>query len=249
MSQTRTYRESERLTRLKEQLQAHSQNRPGAYASRWQPQLEAAAQALLNREAFQFDLNGDALWQHYKDRYVNLGYQAMADTLGKAASLTGGYGNSHAQIAAQQTYGSYLQGLYDRIPELYNLALQRYDREGQGLRDRYGLLQELEGGDYDRYRQGLEDWTGERSYLQGLYDSARDFDYGAYRDAVGDEQWQQEFDEALRQFNFKNKLGEFAVTASGRRSSGKGGTGEEEEEPKLEKNRFTTTHKMTWKKE
>ena len=177
-----------------------------------------------------------------------MGRQAMADTLGKAASLTGGYGNSHAQIASQQVYGSYLQGLYDRIPELYDLALQRYDREGQGLKDRYGLLQDLEDSDYDRYLDGLDAWTGERSYLQGLYDDALGFDYGAYRDAIGDDQWQQEFDEALRQFNFKNKLGEFAPTGSSHSHGGKG-AGEGEKEPKLEKNKFTTIEKMRQRKE
>lgn len=241
---SRTYKESEQVARLRQQLEAHSEKRPGGYTSRWQPQLEAAAQDLLNREAFQFDLNGDALWQHYEDRYVNLGRQAMADTLGKTTALTGGYGNSHAQIAAQQTYGNYLQGLYDRIPELYDLALQRYDREGQGLKDRYGLLKTLEDDDYGRYLGALDAWTGERGYLQGLLDDARDFDYGAYRDAIGDDQWQQEFDEALRQFNFKNGLGEFAPTGEAVKPKGKGGSGEEEEEPKLKKNRFSTIHKM-----
>lgn len=243
-----TYKESERVRKLEQQLEDHAGKRPGSYASRWGDPLEDAAQRLLNREAFQFDLNGDALWQQYEDRYVNLGRQAMADTLGKAASLTGGYGNSHAQIVAQQTYGSYLQGLYDRIPELYNLALERYDREGQGLKDRYGLLTELENGDYGRYLDALDAWTGERSYLQGVYDDALGFDYGAYRDAVGDDQWQQEFDEALRQFNFKNRLGEFAPTGSSHSTRGKGRT-EEEEEPKLKKNKFTTIEKMNQRKE
>lgn len=238
----KTYEENERIQKLRQQLEDHAQKHPGDYVSRWQPQLEDAVKNLLNREAFQFDLNGDALWQHYEDRYVNLGRQAMADTLGKTTALTGGYGNSHAQIASQQAYGSYLQGLYDRIPELYDLALKRYDREGQGLKDRYGLLSSLEDADYGRYRQGLEDWAGERSYLQGLYDSARDFDYGAYRDAIGDDQWQQEFDEALRQFNFENGLEEFAPTDDP--ASRKGGN--RKEEPKQEKNRFNTIHKMKW---
>ena len=243
----KTYTESEQVKKLRQQLEAHSEKRPGEYTSRWQSGLDAAAEDLLNREAFQFDLNGDALWQQYEDRYVNLGRQAMADTLGKTTSLTGGYGNSYAQIASQQAYGSYLQGLYDRIPELYDLALQRYDREGQALKDRYGLLSQLESGDYDRYLDGLDAWTGERGYLQGLYDDARDFDYGAYRDAVGDEQWQLEFDEALRQFNFKNGLGEFAPTVGGK--TGGDPSGEQEEEPKRKKNRFTTIHRMQSDKE
>ena len=76
---------------------------------------------------------------------------AMMDTLGQAATLTGGYGNSYAQGAGQQAYQSYLQGLNDKIPELYQLALERYDREGDRLYKGYTMLNEQEGQDYDRY--------------------------------------------------------------------------------------------------
>lgn len=241
------YKESEEVAFLRRQLGEHTLSRPGDYTSRYEKDLADAAEGLLNREAFQYDLSGDALWRQYQDRYVNLGRQAMLDTLGKASALTGGYGNSHAQIAGQQVYGSYLQGLYDQIPQLYSLALERYDREGQALRDRYGLLSDLEQGDYSRHQDALAAWQGEREYLQGLYDDGRDFDYGAYRDAVGDEQWQLEFDEALRQFNFKNGLGEFAPTVGGK--TGGNLSGEQEEEPKRKKNRFTTIHRMQSDKE
>lgn len=81
---------------------------------------------------------------------------AMMDTLGQAAALTGGYGSSYAQSAGQQAYQSYLQGLNDKIPELYQLALERYDREADGLYKRYAMLGEREGADYDRYQQGLD---------------------------------------------------------------------------------------------
>ena len=57
---------------------------------------DEALQAYLNREDFQYDVNADALYQQYKDRYVELGKDAMEDTMGQAAALTGGYGSSYA---------------------------------------------------------------------------------------------------------------------------------------------------------
>lgn len=126
------------------------------YSSQWRGKLEDAIGKILDRKDFSYDLNGDALYQQYKDRYVQQGKMAMMDTLGQASSLTGGYGNSYAQGAGQQAYQSYLQGLTDKIPELYQLALDKYDREGQGLSQRYAMLGQLEGQDYDRYQQNLD---------------------------------------------------------------------------------------------
>lgn len=152
---------------------ALEEKQAGAYSSQWQGQLEDTIAKFLDRKDFSYDLNGDALYQQYKDRYIQGGQMAMMDTLGQAAALTGGYGSSYAQSAGQQAYQSYLQGLNDKIPELYQLALERYDREADGLYKRYAMLGEREGADYDRYQQGLdrEQQTWEnafRLYQQGV---------------------------------------------------------------------------------
>ena len=57
---------------------------------------DEALEQYLNREAFQYDLNADALYQQYQNRYQELGRNAMKDTMGQAAALTGGYGSSYA---------------------------------------------------------------------------------------------------------------------------------------------------------
>lgn len=105
---------------------------------------DEALQAYLNREDFQYDLNGDALYQQYKDRYIHNGQRAMQDTMGQAASLTGGYGSSYAQSVGQQAYNSYLQQLGDVIPELYQLAYDRYRDEGDRLYKNYQSWAQLE---------------------------------------------------------------------------------------------------------
>lgn len=218
-----TYTESDAVKKWREQMEAHTGLKPADYTSQWQPQIDQTVNNILNRKEFQYDVNGDALYNMYKDRYVNLGQQAMMDTMGQAAKLTGGYGNSNAQMVGQQAYQSYLQGLVDKIPELAQLAENRYNQQGQNLYNQYSLLSQQEQNAYNQWLQGYNQWLTERDYLSGRYDTERGYDYGVYRDTVADQQWQAQFDEDLRRFNFANGLGEFAPVAVAYGGGGDGG--------------------------
>ena len=144
------------------------------YVSPWQDQIKEIANKIINREKFSYDLNGDALYKQYKDRYIQQGKQAMMDTMGQAAALTGGYGNSYAQSVGQQTYQGYLQGLNDQIPTLYQIALDKYTAEGNQMRDNLGVMMQQD-----------------------------DVGYGRYRDQIADDQWQKEFKEDMRRWNLQ----------------------------------------------
>lgn len=218
-----SYKESDAVRQAQQMLNEQMAQKPGEYKSTWQDQLNDTLQQILNREDFKYDLNGDALYQQYKDQYMLQGQQAMMDTMGQAAAMTGGYGNSYAQTAGQQTYQGYLQQLNDRIPELYNMALQKHQMEGQDLADQFSMLGAMEEQDYGRYRDGVSDYYSELDRLTNQYNTERDYDYskwaddrdfayGKYaddrayayqqeRDKVADEQWQKEFDEAKRQYD------------------------------------------------
>lgn len=230
------YQESDVVKQAQAMLQQQLSQKPGAYQSAWQTQLNDTLNKILNREKFSYDLNGDALYQQYKDQYTIQGKMAMMDTMGQAAAMTGGYGNSYAQSAGQQAYQAHLQQLNDKIPELYQLALSKYQMEDDQLRDQASLIAQMENLDYGRYRDQVSDYNTELDRLQNRYDTERDYDYtkwadnrdfgyGQYiddrnyqyqqdRDKVSDEQWQKQFDEALRQWNFANKQGEYAVAAT-----------------------------------
>lgn len=130
-------------------------------------------QQKLNRDPFAYDVNADALYQQYKDQYTTQGKLAMQDTMGQAAALTGGYGNSYAQTAGQQTYHNYLQQLNDKVPELYNLALNKYNMEGQELTDKLNLMNQERSNEYNEwlggYNQlvdGVNIWSAEEANLQ-----------------------------------------------------------------------------------
>ena len=208
-----TYTESDAVKKWREQMEAHTGLKPADYTSQWQPQIDQTVNNILNRKEFQYDVNDDALYNMYKDRYVNLGQKAMMDTMGQAAKLTGGYGNSNAQMVGQQAYQSYLQGLTDKIPELAQMAENRYNQQGQNLYNQYSLLSQQEQNAYNQWLQGYNQWLTERDFLSGRYDTERGYDYGVYRDTVADQQWQAQFDEDIRRFNFANGLGEFAPVA------------------------------------
>ena len=49
-----------------------------------------------------------ALFDQYADYYKRHGILAMEDTVGRAAAMTGGYGNSYAEVAGNQAYDSHI---------------------------------------------------------------------------------------------------------------------------------------------
>lgn len=222
------YTPSQAVTLAKEALENQKKKKPGEYASQWQTQLDTVMEGLLNREPFRYDLSGDALYRQYREAALRDGKLAMLDTQGQAAALTGGYGNSYAQTLGQQAYSRQMQTLNDRIPELYALALEQYDRQGKAMESRYQLLAGRERQDYDRYQDTLEAWQAEADRLRSAYEGERGWDYDAYRDAVADAQWQAEFDEAKRRYDqeWTAKLAAAAAAKSGGSRGGSAGSRE-----------------------
>lgn len=161
----------DRLQQSQTALDNHLTTKPGAYQSKYQGQIDQVMQNITDRKPFQYDVNADALYQQYKDRYTQMGRQAMQDTMGQAAAMTGGYGNTYAQNAGQQAYGAYMQGLTDKIPELYQLALDKYDRDAALEKEKYSVLKDADATDYGRWGDRLNQWNTDRSYLSGRADT------------------------------------------------------------------------------
>lgn len=207
------YQESDRVKKLAERLAQLESRKPGDWTGgQYGQQMQEALDAIRKRKKFSYDLNGDALYQQYKDKYVQQGKQAMQDTMGQAAALTGGYGSTYGQAVGQQQYDAYLQNLNDVVPELYQLALSRYQMEGDDLKTQYSLLADQYQQEYGQYRDKVGDWQTERNFLSGRYDSERNLDYGMwgdardfaytdYRNGIADEQWRRQYEESVRQFN------------------------------------------------
>lgn len=179
--------------------------KPEALDPSYWASVMAAQDKINNREKFSYDLNGDALYQQYKDKYIQQGKMAMQDTMGQAAALTGGYGNSYAATAGNQAYQAHLENLNDVVPELWQMAYDRYKQEGQDLLNQYSMAKDIYGTKYGEHSDAMAQYNSDRSYLQAVYDSLygrdytawndnRTFDYGVHRDGVTDEQWQAAMD-------------------------------------------------------
>ena len=145
MAQKKEYVASREVERAREAVRAHEQARPGEYRSEYDQALKEAMDRILNQKDFQYRLNGDTLYRQYRSQAVRDARRAMSDTMGQAAALAGGYGSSYAQAVGQQAYARQLEGLADRIPELYSLAMEQYKLQTQGLRDKYDLLAGAQG--------------------------------------------------------------------------------------------------------
>ena len=223
------YAKSDTVAQAEALLQQQLAQKPGEYQSAWQTQLNDIINQIQNREKFSYDLNGDALYQQYKDQYTTQGKLAMMDAMGQASAMTGGYGNSYAQTAGQQAYQGYLQQLNDKVPELYQLALSQYNKEGDDMYNQASLIAGMEDQAYGRHRDQVSDYYTELDRLTedsrykaedeySKWADEQSFGYQQYRDQVGDKQWQAQFDEAKRQYDEQMAL-------SKSKSSGSGGGG------------------------
>ena len=145
---------------------------PGAYASRWEGQLQELYDRIAERGDFSYDLGRDPVYWQAREQYQTAGRLAMQDTMGQAAALTGGYGSSYGQQTGQQTYNAYLQQLNEIVPELYAQAREQWQSGEAALYDRYQLLSSREQSDYARYRDQMSDYYAELDDARSAYASA-----------------------------------------------------------------------------
>lgn len=146
-----------KLTALEEQ------GRP-AYTGRYDEQIQQLLGDIYNRGPFSYNYNEDPLYAQYAESYTQGGRNAMKNTMGNAAALTGGYGNTYAQMAGQQAYNNYMQGLADKIPDLYQLAANRYDQETANLQSKLGTFNNQDSIDYSRFRDTMGDYDTDLAY-------------------------------------------------------------------------------------
>lgn len=166
------------------------------YNSGYQPQIDAALNKVINREAFQYNPLEDASYQSLAKIYNKRGEQAAKNTMGDAAALNGGYGSSYAVTAAQQARNDYNQEFAALVPQLEQNAYERYRDNFQMDLSALGALQDADNTAYGRYRDNVSD----RQWQYGMdYQKDRDAvadaeakymrEYNAYRDSVADAQW------------------------------------------------------------
>lgn len=132
-------------------MQALMAMAPGAYQSQYQGAMAGLMNELLQQKPFSYDVNADGLYQQIKDSYTKAGRQAMMDTAGQSAALTGGYGNSYGVTAGNQAYQESLGNLAGAIPELQQLAYSQYQQDLDNKRMNLEALNKLDEQAYARW--------------------------------------------------------------------------------------------------
>lgn len=160
---------------------------PLAYQNPYYQQTQQTLNNLLGQQPFQYDVNTDALYQQIKDNYMKQGRQAMMDTQGMSAALTGGYGNSYGVLAGQQAYQNSLGDLSAQIPEMYRLAYNRYLNNEQSQRQNLAALQGLDESEYQRYANEAQAYENK---IAELYQKSRSSGGGRKKqDPRSDAEW------------------------------------------------------------
>ena len=198
------YTPSAAVSQAQQYLNNVVSGKPADYQSSYKGQLDDLYNQVMNRQKFSYDVGSDPMYAQYRDQYMNLGNQAMMDTTAQAAALTGGYGNSYAATAGNQAYQAYLQQLNNVVPDLYQMALQRYQQEGEDLNTKYALTADLENKDYSRYQDDMARWESERAYANNDYWNQYNADYGQYGDMLN--YWSQMAAQENAQWNTNREM-------------------------------------------
>lgn len=190
------YQRSDRVNEYYNKTRNLEKNKPDEFESKYEDQISSILDNIMNRPKFSYtseDMVNDDLYKMYRDQYMRQGNLAMRDTMGNAAALTGGYGNTYASAAGQQAYDNYVSMLNDKALDFYDRAYQRYNDEGQNLYNQMNVVTGLDNTDYQRHRDTVSDYYNDLNYYNGRYNQEYGYDYGQYQDRVAADQWAQEF--------------------------------------------------------
>ena len=168
-------------------------NNPGEFSSEYTDKANAALAEIENMGDFKYNPATDIGYQAARKQYTAGGQQAMKDTLGTATELTGGYDNSYAQVAAQQTFNNYMSELANLMPQFEQQAYGRFNDKRNQQIDYYGILENARQRAYNEHMDAVNRYNMEADRLYGLYSDAYNKDYTAYRDSVADQQYADEF--------------------------------------------------------
>lgn len=171
------------------------------FSSKWSDELQAMYDQIANRPKFSYNQSTDPLYQQYAEMYRKNAQLAMDDTVARAASLTGGYGNSYAETAGQAMYNQQMDNLNQRALDLYYAALDTYDRENQNMYQKFNLAGQMYNNDYNAWRARVADdqWAQNYDFNAWQADVAnqqrkQDYDFNAWQANNENQKWQTQFD-------------------------------------------------------
>ena len=159
----------------------------------------------IENSKFSYNAESDPLYQVYKNMYNREGDRALKSTLASVSAAQGGV-SSYASQAAQQASNYYAQQLTDKIPELYNLAYNKYRDDYNNDLNLVNLYKTLDDTGYNRYADARDYAYKENydnRYFKYLDDTRNDsneqwqkeYDRNVYNDKVNEYQWGMKFNQ------------------------------------------------------
>ena len=167
------------------------------YTNRYDETIQDLLKQILNREAFSYDPERDQLYSQYRKQYTREGDRAQQNAIGAAAAASGGIPSSYAATAAAQAGDYYAAQMTDKIPELYQLAYNKYMNDYNMKLSDLGAVQGAEQSDYDKYLNELQQ-----------YNTNRNFDYQTWADAYSRIANDVQTASALEQLDYTKYLNE-----------------------------------------
>lgn len=152
---------------------SYSSTKP-TYNNRYDAQIQQLLGDILNREEFTYDAETDPLYAQYRKQYTREGDRATANALANAAAASGGQVSSYAQTAAGQAANYYAAQLTDKIPELWQLAYQKYMNDENLKYSDLAAVQGAEQSDYDKYLNELTQFNTDRNFDYTVWSDAYD---------------------------------------------------------------------------
>lgn len=175
------YQQGQNVTQMQNVWNQIQGQRPGEYQSKYSGMLDNIMAQIQNPKDFKYEINGDNLFKGYADLYTQKAKQGMQDAMGQAAGLTGGYGNSYAQMVGQQQFQQNMLPLYEKALELRDRAYQEHQDQYNRTLDQYNVFSQQEEQDYNRYQDALQNWRQDESTAYQHMQDAQNMDYQMYQ--------------------------------------------------------------------
>lgn len=139
------------------------------YQNRYDPTIQELISGILERPDFSYDPATDPLYQNYRKEYTREGQRATADALGAASAASAGIPSSYANTAAAQAGNYYAAQMTDKIPELYQLAYNKYLNDYDMALSDLGVVQGAEQSYYQKYLDALGQFNTDRNFAYNTY--------------------------------------------------------------------------------
>ena len=174
------------------------------YQSAYNDIIKQRAEQIANRDPFSYNFNEDPLYQNYKDQYQRQATLGQESAMANAAALSGGYGSSYATTAGNLAYQENMAQLNNVIPQLYQMAYDKYNTDLANQRADLEMYQNLDNVDYGRYRDTVADTQWGDQFRADRYNEGMNYAANEHQRGIDNTLNEKQLKEQIR----SNKAGE-----------------------------------------